>query len=132
MPNLGGGKVKAIACGSMHSAIILEDGTPLFFGDNKFGQTNVPDLGERRADAVACGSDHSAIVVDDQVILFENNDQGQIENSKLKLEYIFFKRIVQEDEYTKLRHKGTVKYYNSDKGYGFIGYEEQGQTKELF
>ena len=48
-------KATAIACGGFHSAILLEDGMIVLFGNNHCGQTDVPNLGGRRVIAISCG-----------------------------------------------------------------------------
>ena len=135
VPDLGGRKAIAIACGYGHSAMLLEDGTPLFFGDNDYGKCTVPDLGGRKAIAIACGLYHSAIVLeDDQIFLFGSNNLGQCDDTILKPEYVPFKKIgisPQEPQSAESKFKGTVTFYNSEKGYGFIKPCEQGHTQDV-
>lgn len=80
MPDLDGRKAISIACGTNHSAILLEDGTPLFFGNKMFGKLYIPDLDGHKATAVACCADFSIVVADDKVFLFGDIDEVQFED----------------------------------------------------
>ena len=75
---------------NIQSAILLDDGTPLFFGSNDDDQSKVPDLGGRKAIAISCGDFHSSIVFNDKVILFGENSNGQL---NYKPEYVLFMNI---------------------------------------
>jgi len=93
VPNLAGRKVVAVACGGCHSAILLEDGTPLFFGDNAYNKLTVPDFGDERATAVACGDDHSAIIINDKLVIFGRYKFDQVDNIIFKSKLVLFKKI---------------------------------------
>jgi hypothetical protein len=69
--------VKAIAAGGLHSMAIKEDGSVVAWGDNDWGQTNVPaDLGS--VTAISAGGSHSmAIKEDGTVVAWGNNAEGQ-------------------------------------------------------
>ena len=84
-------KVKTVSCGSMHTAIITENGNLYTFGNNYYGQlglgnntnTNIPTLvnvpGALKVKAVSCGGHHTVIITeDDNIYSFGHNFDGQL------------------------------------------------------
>lgn len=52
MPNLGGRTVVQVACGALHTCLLLDDGTIRIFGDDSDGQLNVTMLNDFRVTAI--------------------------------------------------------------------------------
>lgn len=77
-PELHGRCAAAVAAGTRHFLIILEDGGVLAFGENTHGQTDVPDLAGQCAIAAAGGDNHSLVLLSDgNVLAWGGNDEGQ-------------------------------------------------------
>jgi hypothetical protein len=69
--------VTAVAAGAYQSLALKSDGTVVAWGDNDFGQTDVPD-GLTNVAAVAGGFGHSlALRADGTVVAWGNNNAGQ-------------------------------------------------------
>jgi alpha-tubulin suppressor-like RCC1 family protein len=83
----------AVACGGLHTAVLLADGTVRTFGYNLYGQLgiNVSGGGQTRqtpvqvwgisssATTVSCGQDHTIVLLADGTVrTFGSNGQGQL------------------------------------------------------
>ena len=80
----------AVACGQLHTAVLLANGTVQTFGRNSQGQLGVNDTAQRNipvrvwaisssAIAVACGRYHTAILLANGTVqTFGRNDNGQL------------------------------------------------------
>eukprot|EP01065_Artemidia_motanka_P038198 TRINITY_DN4704_c0_g2_i1.p1 TRINITY_DN4704_c0_g2~~TRINITY_DN4704_c0_g2_i1.p1 ORF type:complete len:390 (+),score=140.02 TRINITY_DN4704_c0_g2_i1:58-1170(+) len=55
LADLGGRKALSAVIGAAHAAAIVDDGSVLAWGDNTFGQTEVPDLAGRAAQQMSAG-----------------------------------------------------------------------------
>jgi len=79
----------AVACGLVHTAVLLGDGTVRTFGRNQYGELGVNDTTQRQtpvtvvnistAMAIACGADHTTVLLTDGTVrTFGRNNQGQL------------------------------------------------------
>ena len=67
-------RVVQASCSGIHTCILLEDGSVFLFGDNKFGQCDVPNLRGHRVVQAVCGIYHTCLLLDDgSVCIFGNN-----------------------------------------------------------
>jgi len=100
--NSGGGYTQdnaiAVSCGGSHTAILLDTGKVVTFGDNRGGQLGNGSTGKEpipvgvssgggytldNAIAVSCGSNHTAILLDTgKVVTFGDNSEGQLGNDQ--------------------------------------------------
>jgi alpha-tubulin suppressor-like RCC1 family protein len=70
--------VIAVAAGYLHSAALLSNGTVVAWGDNSFGQTNIP-AGLSNVVAIAAGDFHTfALRANGTVVGWGDNTYGQI------------------------------------------------------
>ncbi len=71
------GRVTAIAVGTAHTMALRDDGTLLVWGDNSFGQTNVP-VGLSSVVAISAGNNHClALRADGTLAVWGDNGYGQ-------------------------------------------------------
>lgn len=75
--SLSGRAVRSLACGDMHTAVLLQDGSLLTFGRNQNGQlglgtredrlepASVDELAGTRIVGVSCGAEHTVCVSDE-------------------------------------------------------------------
>ena len=79
----------AVACGRLHTAVLLADGTVRTFGNNTNGELGVNDTASRltpvtvlnitSATAVTCGRAHTAVLLADGTVrTFGNNTNGRL------------------------------------------------------
>src|SRR5262245_11626288 len=74
---IGLDNVIAIAGGKYHAVALKADGTVVAWGDNEFGQLDVP-AGLTDVIAIAAGDDHSlALKSDGTVVAWGHNDVGE-------------------------------------------------------
>jgi alpha-tubulin suppressor-like RCC1 family protein len=81
----------SVACGGEHTAVLLQNGTVMTFGDNTYGQLGDGTNEQRNepvtvcqiinATAVACGTSHTAVILENGTICtFGLNSNGQLGN----------------------------------------------------
>jgi len=58
-------KITQVACGGMHTAIMLDDGSVSVFGYNKDNQCDVPNLLDNKVISISCGGRHTALLTQD-------------------------------------------------------------------
>ena len=68
--------VTAIAAGAYHF-LALKKGKAIVWGENNWGQTNIPESLNSNVTAIACGNYHSLAIKDGEVISWGNNNNGQ-------------------------------------------------------
>ena len=69
--------VVVVCCGSGHTAAVRADGTVVCWGNNDYGQCNVPVVLDSVV-MLSCGGDHTAAVrADGSVVCWGRNEHGQ-------------------------------------------------------
>ena len=69
---------KNLACGWEHSIALLQDNTVKCWGNNNYGQCNVPDSIQGKVISIECGEYHSvALLNDNTVVCWGDNSNGQ-------------------------------------------------------
>ena len=72
------GKIISIECGDSHSCALLNDNTVRCWGDNSYGQCDVPDSIQGKVVSISCGSSHTiALLNNNAVTCWGNNDNKQ-------------------------------------------------------
>jgi alpha-tubulin suppressor-like RCC1 family protein len=70
--------VQQIACGRHHTVVLLEDGTLRAWGDNQYGQCDVPQDFAQPVKQIVCGAHHTAVLSEDGTLcLWGCNLSGQ-------------------------------------------------------
>jgi hypothetical protein len=70
-------QAQVIACGHYHTAAINREGKVVCWGNNRYGQCNVP-VSLERAIAISCGVAHTAAITHDRrVVCWGRNDNGE-------------------------------------------------------
>lgn len=69
----------AISAGAYHGLALRRDGTIMAWGDNSYGQSDVPP-GLRRVTSISAGADFSlALLADGTVVAWGDNSYGQLD-----------------------------------------------------
>ena len=105
--------VKAIAAGLRHTVALKEDGTVVAWGDNSYGQCNIPE-GLTNVKAIAAGSSYTvALKEDGTVVAWGWNSYGQCNQPKGSLANV--KAIAAGFSHTvALKEDGTIVAWGDD------------------